>query len=172
MAGIAGVISDGTDKDSLEIMQRMSEKLSHRGEERTFSLPFKNNCNVIIKTRSHPLESFITKSDSNGILIVEGGEQVDSLRLSVNHDKVEIKRRKRSMKPFYYASTDQAVFFSSERKALWEIGIQNAIPLQPGQDLKIEGIAQIEVIEENKEQSPAIAQDIPRDEVFAVWKYH
>jgi asparagine synthase (glutamine-hydrolysing) len=166
MAGIAGVISEGSDDDSLYLANRMSEKLSHRGEERTYSLTMMGDCRAVIKTRALPLEPFIIKEDLERILIVEGGEQVDSLLMSVNHDGVEIKRRLFSMKPFYYSRADNAILFSSERKALWEVGIQDTTSLQPGQSIKISRVADIITTENAKQDPPSDFQDIPRDEMI------
>ncbi|MFX1261467.1 MAG: asparagine synthase-related protein [Promethearchaeota archaeon] len=166
MAGIAGAISDETEEESLDVVERMSRKLSHRGEERTFSLRMKNDCLVIIKTRFHALESSIAKEDIERILIVEGGEQVDSLLISVNHEGVEMKRRIFSMKPLYYSRKGNAFLFSSERKALWEVGIQNVTSLQPGQNLKITGVVDRIAIRESKKTPPSYVQDLPYDEII------
>ncbi|MFX0056131.1 MAG: asparagine synthase-related protein [Candidatus Hermodarchaeota archaeon] len=144
----------------------MSEKLSHRGVARTSRLTMNSDYLVIIRTRTLPLESLIIKEDLERILIVVGGEQADSLFMSVNHEGVEIKRRLFSMKPLYYARTGEAILFSSERKALWEAGIKNATSLQPGQSLKITGIEDITVNEEAKKYLLSDIQDIPRDEII------
>ncbi|MFW9804994.1 MAG: asparagine synthase-related protein [Candidatus Thorarchaeota archaeon] len=165
MAGIAGAISDRT-VEALDLVERMSQKLSHRGEARTFSLTMNSDCLVVIKTRTLPLESFIIKEDMERILIVVGGEQVDSLFMSVNHEGVELKRRFFSMKPLYYAKSGKAILFSSERKALWEAGARNVTSLQPGQCLKITGIEDITATEDAKMGPPSRIQDIPRDELI------
>ena len=165
MAGIAGVISDGTDEESLDVVERMSVKLSHRGEERTFSLTMKNDCLVVIKTRSLALESFIVKEDVERILIVEGGEQFDSLLISVNREGVDMKRRLFSMRPLYYSRKGNAFLFSSERKAQWEVGIQNVTSLQPGQNLKITGVADEVAIRDSEKIPQSYIQDLPHDEI-------
>ncbi|MHA2021482.1 MAG: hypothetical protein ACW96N_07190, partial [Candidatus Thorarchaeota archaeon] len=132
MASIAGLISKKASEDSLGIVKKMSETLSHRGEETTLSFTLKDGSTVIIRTRSHRHESLIRKVDSNGILLVEGGEPANSFLITESLDEVEIRRHSRSMRPLYYANTDQAIFFSNERKALWKIGIQSTKSLQPG----------------------------------------
>ena len=165
MAGIAGVISDGTVEESLDIVERMSAKLSHRGEERTFNRTMKNGCFVVFKTRSLPLESFVVKEDTGRILIVSGGEQVDSLLISVNHEGVEMTRRLFSMKPLYYSRGANYFLFSSEKKALWEVGIENVTSLQPGQNLEIVGVADKVAIRESKMIPPPYIQNLPHDEI-------
>ncbi|MFW9912220.1 MAG: asparagine synthase-related protein [Candidatus Thorarchaeota archaeon] len=166
MAGIAGAISDGTEEETLDVVERMSMKLSHRGEERTFRLRVKNDCLVVIKTRSRPLESLIVKEDIERIVIVEGGEQANSLLISVNHEGLEMKRKLFSMKPLYYFRRGNFLLFSSERKALWEVGIQNVTSLQPGQNLKITGVADRIAIRESKKTPPSYVQDLPHDEII------
>ncbi len=165
LVGIAGLISKQATEDSLDIVKRMSETLSHRGEETTLSFTLKDGSTVIIRTRSHQQESLIRKEDSNGILLVEGGEQANSLLMTVSLDEVEFRRHSLSMKPLYYAKTNQAIFFSNERKALWKIGIQSTKSLQPGQRLKMKGINEPSVIDD-KERRPAIVRDISQDDVI------
>jgi asparagine synthase (glutamine-hydrolysing) len=85
--------------------------------------------------------------------------------MTVNLDEIEIIRHSRSMKSLYYAKTDQAIYFSNERKALWEIGIQSTKPLQPGQRLNMKGFSEPSVRDE-EDRRPVIVRDISHDEAI------
>ncbi|MHA2065627.1 MAG: asparagine synthase C-terminal domain-containing protein [Candidatus Thorarchaeota archaeon] len=156
----------------------MSEKLSHRGEERTFSFTLKEGSSAVIKVRSRPLESFISRTDTDGILLMVGGnhlstdetapvEHLDPLfLLAVNHEEVKIKRHLRCMIPFYYSESNHMVHFASERKALWEIGIQNAKSLQPGERLRIRGLGKPFVVDADDARRPVTIRKTTREEVI------
>ncbi|MHA1939846.1 MAG: asparagine synthase family protein [Candidatus Thorarchaeota archaeon] len=166
MAGIAGLISERADEDSQDIVLRMSEKLAHRGEETIYNFMLSDDSTVILGVRTHLDESLNIETNSNGILIVEGGEQANSSLIKVNREEVEFRRHRRSMKPLYYARMDHAIPFSCERKALWEIGVQNSESLQPGQRLKMKGFGEPRIIEEDEECRPILGRDVSHDNII------
>ncbi|MHA2355181.1 MAG: asparagine synthase C-terminal domain-containing protein [Candidatus Thorarchaeota archaeon] len=156
----------------------MSGKLSHRGEEKTFSFDLRDGSAVIISVRAHSLESFISRADSHGFSLIEGAihtpidepsqvaHQDQLFLLSVKREEVEIKRHLRSMKPLYYAKFNNMLHFASERKALWEVGIQYTEALQPGERLKIKGVGKRIEIDSEDAHHPAIVRNTPRKDVI------
>ncbi len=179
LVGISGLISKSTNKDALDIVQKMSKKILHRGEERTFNFTLDEDSAVVIKVRSHPFESFICKADTKGILLLDemwqANKEADmpfeayspnSLLLAVNHEGVEVRRHSQSMRAFYYVESDQVVLFATERKALWEVTNQSSKSLQPGHQLRITGVGESTIIEDEKEEPPLIIRDRPREKVI------
>ncbi|MFW9968489.1 MAG: asparagine synthase C-terminal domain-containing protein [Candidatus Thorarchaeota archaeon] len=179
LVGISGLISKSTNKEALDILQKMSKKISHRGEERTFEFTLDEDSTVVIKVRSHPFESFLSKADSEGILLLEeiGQENKESdipleayspnsFLLAVNREGIEVRRHSRSMRALYYVKTDQVVLFASERKALWEVTNQSSKSLQPGHRLRTTGFGEPTIIEDEKEESPLIVRNRPREKVI------
>jgi asparagine synthase (glutamine-hydrolysing) len=160
VVGIAGLISKRASGDSQDIVQRMSRKLAHRGEETTYSFTLSDGSIVIISARSHQYESLDIKTESNGIHLIEGREQAETFQIKGNHKEVEFRRHPRSMKPLYYAEMDQAIHFSNERKALWEIGVQSSESLQPGQRLKVTGLGGASIIDDDEERRLIISRDM------------
>jgi len=163
MVSIVGVFGSYSANRPSEMVKRMSDAIAHRGQERftTLNQATSRKLSLIVRsptTRDYHLEhtrehtflvcSWCLDSDviaevmrsGSSLLDIDrphaGREAIDALILRFDQAGLTITRSKHSMNPMYYHWSEGNIAFSTEKKALWSVGLSNVMELEPGQVLR------------------------------------
>lgn len=92
---------------------------------------------------------------------------MDALVLRMNRSDLVVKRAGHSMNPMYYQWSQGQIAFSTERKALWSIGLSNGMELEPGQTLHVDEHHPRPVITTQQRPYPHVDMSRSREDLLA-----
>lgn len=142
MAGIAGLLVSGEEKDSEIMLQKMSEAIKHRKCEVFHTVKHNDSRCMIMGPRSTPsLDDELIIVDRNEDLIQSktkyNAESLPSLFsevvVIVNESGVNLYRSLDGTRALFYGNLKRHFVFSTEKKSLWNAGLTSVHTLSPGQ---------------------------------------
>ncbi|RDE15514.1 MAG: hypothetical protein C4K49_06100 [Candidatus Thorarchaeota archaeon] len=167
MVGIVGVLGRSCAANQSEMLKQMSLAIIHRGDEKHVRCLSSEDGFGGIAVRSrldcdhsiHASQDGVTVLDHwNASRFVDGRGDIpfrftdetdpdsspdvdprflDTLLVSIGETEFSSMRSTFSMKPLYYQCKGPDFVFSTERKAIWRLGLNEAAELQPGQLLRV-----------------------------------
>ncbi len=167
MVGIVGILGRRCTANQSELLKRMSQAISHRGDERLLKCPSSEDGFGAIAVRSRLDCDHSIRLSQDGITVLDHWDpsgfvgdradipfnitdeldpdsspdsvlsSLDAMIVSLGKTGLMSLRPTFSMKPFYYQCKNSDFIFSTERKAIWRLGLNEAAELQPGQMLRV-----------------------------------
>jgi len=172
----------------------MSDAMEHRGKQRLTLSGTDLHERFALDIRSPVTQDFYAKHKGRQTLVVCGwnvrqdiidrllGTQVpltdndgasrtqglsDALILRTNESGLLLSRFGHSTSPIYYQSWEEGLAFSTERKALWRIGLSKPIELEPGQTLHVDAHQPQPTIRTQERTYPGVNKSRSKEELLA-----
>lgn len=183
MSGVAGIVLFKPVSDAESILQRMSNALRHRGDESRHQFIHSENSmwRAIVSIRVLEQNAILVDSSPSHLHIVDSASHSEgfqknehlwdlntynTLVIQINSDGLRIFRSSDGICGLYYAQTESAIFFASEKKSIWTIPQDNVKLLEPGCTLSVAWDGKKDIIQPLGLERPKIDENI--DKVTAI----